>query len=267
VRAGPATAPARRALLARRNPVAKLAAALVLTLALFSTLDPVAPAVVLAAGLACVPLAGLRLRPVLRQGAPVLLGIVGVVLAQMVFAAERTGALLVAVGPLRVTESVALASLGLALRLVAVGLAGVLVVGSTDPTDLADALVQNARVPARFAYGALAALRLVPLLIDEWRSLTLARRARGIDAGRSPAARLRLFAGTAFALLVGAVRRGTRLATAMDARGFDAGVPRSHARPQRFGAADAGLVLAAAAVAAAALGAAVAAGVFRPVLG
>ena len=33
---------------------------------------------------------------------------------------------------------------------------------------------------------------------------------------------VRLFAGTVFTLLVGAVRRGTRLAVAMDARGFDA---------------------------------------------
>ena len=66
--------------------------------------------------------------------------------------------------------------------------------------------------------------------------LTLARRARGVDAGRNPVARLRLFASTAFALLVGAIRRGTRLAVAMDARGFDSGVPRDRrARRQHFG--------------------------------
>ena len=43
----------------------------------------------------------------------------------------------------------------------------------------------------------------------------------------------------AFALLVGALRRGGRLAVAMDARGFDSGVPRTFARRQRFTAPDA----------------------------
>ena len=121
-------------------------------------------------------------------------------------------------------------ALGLVLRLFAVALPGVIVFATTDPTDLADALVQNARAPARFAIGALAAFRLVPLLGQEWQMLSMARRARGVDAGRNPVAQLRLFASTAFALLVGAIRRGTRLAVAMDARGFDSGTP-AHRRP------------------------------------
>jgi hypothetical protein len=74
------------------------------------------------------------------------------------------------------------------------------VFATTDPTDLADALVQNAKAPARFAIGALAAMRLLPLLGAEWQALALARRARGIDAGHNPIARLRLFGSTAFAL-------------------------------------------------------------------
>jgi energy-coupling factor transport system permease protein len=155
-------------------------------------------------------------------------------------------------------------SLGMALRLVALALPGVLAFASTDPTDLADSLIQQARVPARFAIGALAAWRLAPLLAAEWEALTLARRARGIDAGRSPVARVRLFANTTFALLVGAIRRGTRLAAAMDARGFDSGLPRTVARPQRFGAADGLLVAGCLAVGAVAVGVSVALGTFRP---
>jgi energy-coupling factor transport system permease protein len=150
---------------------------------------------------------------------------------------------------------------------VAVGLPGILVFAATDPTDLADALVQNLRAPPRFAIGALAAFRLMPLLGEEWRSLSLARRARGMDAGRNPAARLRLFASTAFALLVGAIRRGTRLAVAMDARGFDSGRPRTAARRQPFRVADAVLVAAAGAVSAGVLAVSVAVGAFRPILG
>jgi energy-coupling factor transport system permease protein len=80
-------------------------------------------------------------------------------------------------------------------------------------------------------------------------------------------ARLRHFAGTAFALLVGALRRGGRLAVAMDARGFDAGTPRTYARRQVFTAADAALVTAAGVLAAATLAVSVLLGLFRPVIG
>jgi len=253
--------------LARRNPVAKLAAALIISLALVVTLDPVAPAVALAAELAVLPLCGLRYRDLLRRAWPLALAAAGVVVSLLLFAAERTGAVLVSAGPVVVTTGVLITALGLALRILAVALPGLMVFATTDPTDLADALIQNAKAPPRFAIGALAAFRLVPLLGMEWRLLTLARRARGVDAGGDPVARVRLWISTGFALLVGAIRRGTRLAVAMDARGFDSGVPRSVARRQHFGGADAALVAGAAALAGVSLAASVAVGAFRPLIG
>lgn len=252
--------------LARRNPVAKLAAALVFTVVLLFTLDPVTPALALAVELAAVPAFGVRYADLARRTWPVLAAATGVLLSLVLFASNRTGQVLVELGPFDVTASVLASALALSLRLLAVALPGVLVFASTDPTDLADALVQNVKAPPRFAIGALAAFRLLPLLHQEWEMLTLARRARGVDAGRNPLARARLFASTAFALLVGAIRRGTRLATAMDARGFDSGVRRTAARAQRFGGADAALVLGAALLAASALAVSVALGTYRPLL-
>jgi energy-coupling factor transport system permease protein len=134
-----------------------------------------------------------------------------------------------------------------------------------DPTDLADSLVQNARVPARFAYASLAALRLLPLLGMEWRTIKHARRARGVDAGRNPVRRLQLFANIVFTLLVGAVRRAIRLALAMDARGFDATGPRTVARPQVVRPSDVALVVGAFVLLAAAAAVSFALGTFRPV--
>lgn len=241
------------AVLARRNPVAKVAAALVFTVALVTTLDPVPPAVAIAIELALVPLFGVRYRTLARRAWPLLISAAGVALTMVLFAAERTGDTVMQVGPIDVTTSVVSGALGLALRVIAIALPGVLVFASTDPTDLADALVQNVRAPYRFAIGALAAFRLVPLLGQEWQLLSLARRARGVDAGRNPVAAARLFVSTAFGLLVGAIRRGTRLALAMDARGFDRGGPRSQARTQRFRTADAALVIGALLLAAAVL--------------
>ncbi|MEU4369150.1 energy-coupling factor transporter transmembrane component T family protein [Micromonospora chersina] len=253
--------------LARRNPVAKLAAALVFTLILVATLDPVAPAIAIAVELAVLPLFGVRYGVLARRAWPLLAGAGGILVTLVLFAADRSGRVLVEAGPVLVTEGVLVTALGLVLRMLAVALPGTLVFATTDPTDLADALIQNAKAPARFAIGALAAFRLVPLLEEEWRMISMARRARGVDAGRNPIARLRLFGSTAFALLVGAIRRGTRLAVAMDARGFDAGTPRTVARRQRFTRADTLLVVAAAALAAAALTVSVLLGTFRPLIG
>ncbi|MEW2380198.1 energy-coupling factor transporter transmembrane component T [Micromonospora sp. NPDC047812] len=261
----PVAAP--EALLARRNPVAKLAAALVFSFILIATLDPVAPAIAIAVELALLPLFGVRLRVLAQRAWPLLVGAVGVVVTLVLFAAERSGRVLVEAGPVVVTSGVLLTALGLVLRMFAVALPGVIVFATTDPTDLADALIQNAKAPARFAIGALAAFRLVPLLGQEWQMISMARRARGVEAGRNPLAKLRLFVSTAFALLVGAIRRGTRLAVAMDARGFDAGVPRTVARRQRFVAADGLLIAGAAVLAGAALTVSVLLGTFRPLIG
>ncbi|BCJ60816.1 ABC transporter [Micromonospora endophytica] len=250
--------------LARRNPVAKLAAALLFTFALMTTLDPVAPAIAIAVELAVLPLFGLHPRDLLRRAWPLLAGAGGILVTLLLFAADRSGRVLFEAGPVMVTSGVLLTALGLVLRLFAVALPGVIVFATTDPTDLADALVQNAKAPARFAIGALAAFRLFPLLGQEWQMITMARRARGVQAGRNPVARLRLFVSTAFTLLVGAIRRGTRLAVAMDARGFDAGVPRTFARRQHFGPADWLLIASAILLATALLTTTIALGTFRP---
>ncbi|GIF68652.1 ABC transporter [Asanoa ishikariensis] len=253
--------------LARRNPVAKLVAATVFAVGVLATLDPLTPALAIAAELVLLPLFGVRYGTVLRRGWPVLLSVFGVVLTTILFGANRDGSSVFALGPLDVTTGVLTVALGLALRLVALALPGIMVFSTTDPTDLADALVQNAKAPARFAIGTLAAFRLVPLLGQEWQALRMARRARGVDSGGNPVAAARLFASTVFALLVGAIRRGTRLATAMDARGFDSGTPRTHAREQHFTRADWLFLLGAALLTAAILTVSIATGTFRPVLG
>jgi energy-coupling factor transport system permease protein len=253
--------------LARRNPVAKLGAALLFTLPLIATVDPLTPALALLVELAVLPLFGLRYTTVGRRSLPLLAAAAGILVTMVLFAAERTGPLLVDLGPFDITTGVLMSALGLILRIFAVALPGVIVFATTDPTDLADALVQNAKAPPRFAIGALAAFRLLPLLGTEWQLLTLARRARGVDAGGNPVAKVRLFGATAFALLVGALRRGGRLAVAMDARGFDSGHPRTYARRQSFTRADALLMAGAAGLAAVTIATTVALGLFRPIIG
>lgn len=250
------------AALARRNPVAKLTAAFVVTLGLLVTLDPVTPAVLLALESLAFPVSGVRLRVLARRSWPLLAGITGVAVANVV-AIDR-GRTLLDAGPLDLTTGGLEAALAVSLRLLAVALPGIVVLATTDPMDVADALVQRWRVPAKFAYGALAALRLLPLLSADWYTISRARRARGLDAGKSPVAMLRAFSGQVFSVMVAAVRRGVRLAAAMEARGFGAtDVRRTVARPQPMRPADWALVAASVAAVAVATAVSVAAGAWR----
>jgi energy-coupling factor transport system permease protein len=103
------------------------------------------------------------------------------------------------------------------------------------------------------------------LLIGELETIRLARRTRGVEARADPAMAARLAVGTLFALLVAAVRRGSRLATAMDARGFDSGIPRTNARGSVLCRRDAAFVAATVAVCGLAIGLSVATGAWDPV--
>ena len=256
-----------RAPLARANPVAKLAAAALLMAVLFVSLDPITPALVLAGLLAAVPFSGVSSRDLLGRTWPILLAALAVGVLNAAFAADRGGAVAVSVGPLAISAQNLVAGMGLALRLLAIAMSGVLALVTTDPTELADALVQQLRLSPRFAVGALAAARLFPMLAAEWQTLALARRARGVSGERSPVAALRLFFGRLLALLVGAVRRATRLATAMEARGFGSRPCRSIARPQRMRGRDWTLLGLAAGLGAIAVGSSLAFGTWRFLLG
>lgn len=232
--------------LARANPAAKVLASLVVMAALVPVVDPVTNTVVLLAGLAMLPFSGADRRLLAVVGGPFLLMGFTTFLANLVFG-----------------EAGALAALGVAVRLMAIALPGVLTALTSDPTDLADAMVQRLRVPERPAMGVLAALRLLPLLAAQWRTLTLARRARGLEAGRNPVRAVTIFAGKAFALLVRAIRTGTLLATAMDGRAFGTG-PRTRARTSPWRRSDTLLVAGAFAVVAAAYAVSLALGTWRP---
>jgi len=255
------------ALLARANPVAKLGAAALILAALFVSVDLVTASIVVAGVLASVALAGLPVRTLLARTWPILLAALSVGLLNVLFAGDVRGDVLLRVGPLTIGSGNLSSGIGLGLRLLGIAGAGVLALVTTEPTRLADALQQQLRLPARFAIGALAAVRLLPILAAEWQTLSLARRARGVSAGRSPVAGIRIWLGQLLALLVGAVRRGTRLATAMEARGFGARPCRGVARPQQLRAADWWLLAAAATLSLGAIAVSISAGSWRFLFG
>lgn len=264
VRSGAEPAAAPRPALSAANPLSTVGAAAAVTAAVLLTVDWVSASVVLAGELVLLPL--LRISPwtLLKRIWPLVLaaavGAYGTALL-----AEKTGSVLFQAGPVLFTTDSVSAGIAIGLRGLAIALPGIFLLVFTDPTDLADALAQRLHLPSRFVLGALAAMRLVGLLVDEWRTLGLARHARGADTATGPVGRLRNLLGQGLALLVQAIRRATRLAVAMEARGFGSG-PRTWARTSRFSRIDLWVLLYGVGLAVAAVAAAVTAGTFNFIL-
>lgn len=248
--------------LRRANPLSLLAAAAALTLAVLATVDWVSAAVVLAGELALLALLRVPARLVLRFWPVLPAALLGGYATALL--AEKTGEVLLELGPAVFTTGSVQAGVAIALRGLAIALPGLFLLAAVDPTDLADALAQKLHLPERFVLGALAAVRLVGLLVEEWRTLGLARRARGAGSAGG-AGRLKDFPGQALVLLVQAVRRSSRLAAAMEARGFGAG-PRTWSRTSTFSRLDAAVAATGVLLAAAGVGAALAAGTFNFIL-
>ncbi|WZH38521.1 MAG: energy-coupling factor transporter transmembrane component T [Microbacterium enclense] len=251
---------ARGAWLDRVNPVTKVAIVAVLAIPLLVSIDAVSAAVALVLELLCVPLTGLAYRLVLKRLVPVLIFAPVAAVSMLLYArpgGTAYGTFLFAT----ISDDSLSLSFAVLLRVVALALPMILLFARTDPTELADALAQVARLPSRFVLGVLAGARTVGLFVDDWRTMALARRARGLgDRGA-----VRRFFSMAFVLLVFAVRRGTTLATAMEARGFGADAERTWSRPSTLSARDAIALVGAVALIVVALGAALAAGTFRVV--
>lgn len=212
------------------NPVAKLLAALLLAIVLVLTIDPVSAGVAVALELALVPFAGLRWNEFWRRTAIVWIAapLTGVTIALY---GQRSGRMHVEWFLVQISDGSLWLGIATFLRVLAIGLPAVVLFARVDPTDFADGLAQVLRLPARFVLGAFAGIRLAGLFADDRRALDLARRARGVaDRGR-----LRRWVGLAFALFVLSIRRGSSLATAMEARGFGSETPRTWARASTFG--------------------------------
>ncbi len=215
----------RQSVLGRVDPLLKLGIALVWLIGLGFTLDVRPPLILVVVAL----VAGLQLGAIPpatlgRRLAPLALAAVVIAATNLLFSTHNPDPAaheVLRIGPLRFTQEALAAGAGLGARIAAIVSVGAVFVLTTDATRLADALVQQARVSPRFAYGLLAAYQAVPRLADDLATLRGARRLRGLR---------QIDPSLLVGLLVRAIRHADQLSIAMDARGFGPG-PRSAYRP------------------------------------
>lgn len=251
-----------RGAIERLNPVTRLLLAVLTCLPVLVSLDWLSATVMLVGLLVVLRAAGARPAAMLVRLAPVAVA-AALAAVTMALYGKPGGRVYWQWWLVEVTRRSVTMAGAVVLRVLVLGLSAVVLLGGLDLTAMADGLAQVLRLPARFVLGALAGMRMLSLFVEDWRTLGRARRARGLgDTGR-----LRRWTTMAFALLVLAIRRGTKLATAMEARGFDAqhARQRTWARPSRLGAPDVIGLTAAAALDALALVVSILAGTFAPV--
>lgn len=219
---------------AKINPVSRFIGALLLCIPLFFTLDIVSASVAFVLEMVLLWIGGVAPWTVLRKTWPVWIAAAGSFISVALYG-KTSGVVLANLGGVIVISQGSLyLALATFLRVAAIAVPGVILALGLDPTDLADGLVQILHLPQRFVYGGLAGMRMFTLLQDDWRALGQSRRSRGLGDGST----IKRVFSQAFSLLVVSIRRGTKLATAMEARGFGSDAPRSQARESRLHAAD-----------------------------
>lgn len=255
---------ARTTALLRCNPLTKLAVAIVLMIGTLPSIDLVSASIILAASLVLLGVSGLDLVATARRlwflPAGALLAAWGTAIL-----AEKTGTVVVDAGPLLMTTDSLMAAAAIFVRALSLAIPLIVLASTIDARDLADALIQRLHLPETVVISVLAAGRLLGLLVAEWQSLSMARRARGLDGGSVVTRTGSLLSGL-FVLLVQSIRRGTRLAMAMEGRAFGR-TGRTWRRSSTFHRRDAAVLAASVAVAILALTSAIAAGTWNPILG
>ncbi|GAA1490089.1 energy-coupling factor transporter transmembrane component T family protein [Brachybacterium sacelli] len=129
-------------------------------------------------------------------------------------------------GPWRwdVTAEQLFYQLAVTLKYVAVLPAVLLFVATTRPPEFASSLARIG-VPYRFAYAVSLALRYIPDVQREFRTISQAQQARGLDttAGAGLRTRLRNLTSVLMPLLLGTFDRIESVSAAMELRGFGRG--------------------------------------------
>jgi energy-coupling factor transport system permease protein len=128
-------------------------------------------------------------------------------------------------------------ALASALRIYAIVLSSLVFVRATDPRELAIALITQMRVPYRIAYAFFIALRIIPTIEEEIKTIAAAQAVRGVIRQRGISGRISEMKRYAMPLLVGSLRKASMMVMSMEARAFGAYPQRTFVEAPRMTAA------------------------------
>ncbi|TVY01359.1 energy-coupling factor transporter transmembrane component T family protein [Cohnella terricola] len=131
-------------------------------------------------------------------------------------------------GIVNITEESFYRGLHLGFRALSMAAVGLLFGLTTRPVDLFYALMQKAKLPPKYAYSFLAAMRMIPILVEEFQTLRHALKIRGMKKQGKLMTIYRTWHRYAIPLLAQSIRRAHRIAVAMEAKRFAGGAKRTY---------------------------------------
>ena len=147
---------------------------------------------------------------------------------------DGTGAVLLALGPLRLRDAALDYGLLVGCRIAAMILAPLVLLASTRQDDLVQAL-HRCGLPYRGAFALGMAFRLLPVTAGTAMTVRNAQRARGLELDRgNPVTRMRKTAPLLVPLTLLSVERVDRMALAVSSRALGAAPRRTELRPLRM---------------------------------
>ena len=99
---------------------------------------------------------------------------------------------------------------------------------TTRPVNLFYSLMQQLRLDPKYAYSFMAALRLIPIMTEEFETIRNARKVRGSERVTGLQGILFKMKVYTIPLLSGSIRRAHRIAVAMEAKRFSGHVKRTY---------------------------------------
>ena len=202
----------------RMNPVAKLACALLVSVACFCTANLAFIAAILVIDAALAVSCGM-VREALGLARAV--AAFSVLLALIALLTTPSGAVLVELPWGYVGTGSLMAALLIVMRLVACAVPLFLVMYVTKLTDLANAMVKIVRVPYRYAFTFTSAVHFIPVFMNDMAGIMEAQTARGVQFDGGIVRRIRLMVPLCVPLLVSSVRKTNSAAIAAEVRGFN----------------------------------------------
>ena len=202
----------------RMNPVAKLACALLISVACFCTANLTFIAAILVIDAALAVSCGM-VREALGLARAV--AAFSVLLALIALLTTPSGAVLVKLPWGYVGTGSLMAALLIVMRLVACAVPLFFVMYVTKLTDLANAMVKIVRVPYRYAFTFTSAVHFIPVFMNDMAGIMEAQTARGVQFDGGIVRRIRLMVPLCVPLLVSSVRKTNSAAIAAEVRGFN----------------------------------------------
>jgi energy-coupling factor transport system permease protein len=124
-------------------------------------------------------------------------------------------------GILHITEESLYRGLHLGLRALTFAMMGLLFALTTKPVQLFYSLMQQLKLQPKYAYSFMAAIRLIPIMIEELQTIRDAHKVRGVQTQKRMNSLLKSIKSLPIPLLSQSIRRAFRIAVAMESKRFN----------------------------------------------